>query len=181
MGKIICCFCGKEVEKTTGAINRANKNNLPMFCDRKCSSANKKTSKEDKIELKRLYDLGYRKRPDHKQKKSESFQRNYDPVKAAAKRKETMWRHVEYCRQPEYKLKKKEYDRIYRAKLKYGELWEVAILTMKIQDEVLSRMTRYKIDLESNTLNKSQRRKRHERQINSEKLKECPLGHIDQR
>ena len=179
--KITCSFCGKEQKKESSAVNRAKKNKLPMYCDRKCFSASRKTSNEDKIEKKRLYDIGYRKRPDHKQKKHESFKRNYDPVKAAVKRKENMHKHVAYCQKPEYKKKKKQYDRIRRAKLKYGELWEVQLLTLEIQDEVLSRMTRYKIDLESNTLNKKLRRTRNEQRTNSEKSKIGTLGHIDQR
>lgn len=183
MINIICSYCGKEVDKTTGAVNRANKDNLPMFCDRKCSSANKKTSKSEKVENKRLYDIGYRNNNSEslKVKKAIWFKGYYDPIEAAIKRKENMHRHVKYCRQPDYVKKKKEYDRVYRAKKNHGEYWEVALLLLEIQDEVLSRMTRYEIDLESNTLNKSLRRKRHERKINSEKLKECPLGHINQR
>ena len=183
MGKVTCSFCGAESEKPNGAINRAIKSNLSMYCDRKCSSANKKTSKAEKIELKRLYDEQYRlKNKDSlKVSKAEYNKRTYDPVKAAVKRKKNMARHVEYCRQPEYKEKKKQYDRNYRAKLKYGELWEVAVLAMQIQDEVLSKMTRYQIDLESNTLNKKLRRTRNEQRTNSEEFKRSTLGHIDQR
>jgi len=165
--KITCSFCGKESEKDNSAVNRAKKINAPMFCNKKCWGDSRRTSKEAKIEVKRLYDIEYRKRPDYKQKKHESFKRNYDPVKAAEERKKNMSRHVAYCQQPKYKEYKKQYDRVRRAKLKYGELWEVQILTLEIQDEVLSRMTRYKIDLESNTLNKRQERKRHEQRINS--------------
>lgn len=181
MGKITCSFCGKEHEKPNGAINRAKKSGSSMYCDRKCSSESRRTSEEDKVEKKRLYDVEYRKRPEYKQKKHESFKRNYDPVKAAIKRKQNMHKHVEYCRKPEYKEYKKQYDRVRRAKLKYGELWEVQILTLEIQDEVLSRMTRYKIDLESNTLNKKLRRTRNEQRINREEFKRGALGHVDQR
>lgn len=167
--KIICSFCKNEVYKTISAINRANKEDRPMYCDRKCSAKAKITTKAEKIEAKRLYDIEYRQRTDHKQKKSESFKRNYDPIKAAIERKKTMPRHIKYCRQPEYVKKKRQYDRVRRSKVKYGDLWEVHLLTMEIQDEVLSRMTRYEIDLESNTLNKIQKRKRHEQRINREK------------
>jgi len=181
--KITCCFCGKESYKENSSIMRAKKDNLPMFCDRKCSSSNKKTSKAEKVELKRLYDEEYRlKNKDSlKVSKAEYNKRTYDPVKAAVKRKGTMWRHVEYCRTPEYREKKKEYDRVYTAKKDYGELWEIQLLTLDIKDEVLSRMTRYQIDLESNTLNKKLRRTRNEQRTNSEEFKRSTLGHIDQR
>ena len=166
--EIKCSYCGKLTKKENSAIGRAKKSNSPMYCNRNCSSESRKISKEEKIEKKRLYDLSYRERLDYRKRKSESFKRNYDPVKAAAKRKENMHKHAEYCRKPEYVIKKKQYDRVRRAKIKYGDLWEIHLLTMQIQDECLTRMTRYQINLESQTLNKKQRRKRNEQRLNSE-------------
>lgn len=181
--KIFCSHCGKEFEKDNSAINRAVKNNLPMYCDRECFGLSHRTTKSVKVEKKRIYDIEYRELNQEKIKKtkSEYNKKTYNPALAAIERKKNMHRHVEYCRQPEYKEKKRIYDREFKAKKDYGELWEIQLLTLKIEEECLSQMSRYQINLESNTLNKTQKRKRHEQRINSEKFKGCPLGRIDQR
>jgi len=180
---ITCGFCGKESNKSSSAARRAERDCKPIFCNRKCFVDSRRMTKAEKVELKRLYDIEYRNknRDTINQRKREFFKKNYDPVKAAIERKKTMHRHVEYCRRPEYVEKKKVYDRSYKAKLNYGELWEVHVLTLEIQDEVLSKMSRYQIDLESNTLNKKQRRTRDEKRTNSEEFERSSLGHIDQR
>ncbi len=175
---ITCAYCGEESLKRNGAINRAKKDGKPMFCNKACfglSERNYKT-KEQLTEDKRLYDIEYRKRPEHKAQKAASHLRIYDPVKAAIKRKERMPYHVEYCRQPAYRAKKKVYDRIHLAKKNYGELWELHLLTRDIQDEVNSRMEKQQIRVEAGTYNKTQRRHSHEQRINSEKLESRTLG-----
>jgi hypothetical protein len=64
-------------------------------------------------EAKAAYDREYRKKNRERLRveKAAYFQRTYDPVKAAKERKKNMHRHVEYCRQPEYRVWKKGYDR----------------------------------------------------------------------
>lgn len=76
----------------------------------------------EKRAAKAVYDREYRRknRAMLKRKKAAYFKRTYDPVKAAIKRKKTMPRHVEYCRRPEYKAWKKEYDKRRRSK-DFGE------------------------------------------------------------
>ncbi|MGS7457682.1 hypothetical protein, partial [Mycobacterium tuberculosis] len=69
-----------------------------------------------------------------------------------------MPKHIEYCRRPEYRAWKRGYDRRYRAKKHYGPFWESALTLVEIEAEVLSRATRYQLDLESGKLNKSLRR-----------------------
>ena len=66
---------------------------------------------------KAAYDRLYRKknRALLKAKKAAYFQRTYDPVKAAKKRKKRMPEHVKYCRQPWYRAWKREYDKRRRA------------------------------------------------------------------
>ena len=78
--------------------------------------------------------------------------------KEREKRKERMPKHVEYCRRPEYKAKKKEYDLDMRAK-EFGEFGESYKILLEIQREVLSRATRVEIAQQNNLLNKSTRRK----------------------
>ena len=65
--------------------------------------------KKAKAEYDRKYRARNRKRL--KAEKAAYFQRTYDPAKAAVERKKRMSKHVEYCRQPEYKAWKKKYDK----------------------------------------------------------------------
>ncbi len=74
-------------------------------------------------------------------------------------------RHAEYIRSPRYRKWKARYDRQYRAHKEFGPFAEAAILLNDLQAEILSRASRYEIDLASNTLNKKlQRRRDYERQ-----------------
>ena len=113
-------------------------------------------------EEKRLYDIEYRKRNKDilRAKKAAWFQRTYDPVEAAKKRKARMPYHVEYCRQPEYKRWKRAYDMAYRARRQFGEFWESAIILQDLENEILSRVSRYEIGLMNETINKTQKRRR---------------------
>jgi hypothetical protein len=114
-----CARCGKPVNQDVGSINRALRRGLPLFCGRKCFglSRRKGKTKAQRKEEKRIYDMQYRakNRALLKAKKAAYNKRTYDPVKAAEKRRENMPRHVEYCRQPEYKTYKSNYDRNRRA------------------------------------------------------------------
>ena len=94
-----------------------------------------------KKQRKAAYDREYRKknRAMLKAKKAAWFQRTYDPVKAAKDRKKTMPKHVEYCRQPEYKAWKKKYDKQRRSK-KYGEFAEAHALLVELLKEINKQM-----------------------------------------
>lgn len=165
---VICAWCGNETEKTLGHVNRAKKENRLLFCNKVCFGLHRRVekSKEQKKQEKRLYDMQYRKKNAGmlKAKKAAYFQRSYDPVEAAKKRQETMPRHVEYCRRPEYKAYKSKYDSQYRAKKMYGEFYESFLLLLQIDREVESRASKYEIGLANGTINKAQsRRRNHER------------------
>lgn len=90
-------------------------------------------SKEEKA----AYDREYRKRNYAllQQKKAEYFQRTYAPEKAAVLRKWRMPLHVAYCRQTEYREKKREYD---RRKLleEYGQYAECYLLLRQLKSEI---------------------------------------------
>jgi hypothetical protein len=126
---------------------------------------------EQKKEIKRLYDIEYRKKnlESIKKKKAAWFQRDYDPVKAAVKRKERMPYHVEYCQQPEYKKWKKKYDEAYRAKKQFGEFWQAFLIVTEINKEVLQRASRYEIGYTNGVVNKSQNRSREYERLISNK------------
>ena len=92
-------------------------------------------------EAKAAYDREYRRknRARLKAEKAAYFQRTYDPVKAAKERKKKMPKHVEYCRQPEYKAWKKKYDKHRRSK-KYGEFAEAHQLLVELTKEINRQM-----------------------------------------
>lgn len=162
--KIICAHCGKPSDKLAGAVNRAKRAGLRLFCDRVCAGLGRRhgLSKAALIERKRLYDAGYREKNRGllKVKKHAHFKATYDPAKAAIERKARMHLHVEYCNRPEYKAWKREYDRTYRAKADFGPFWEAALVLLDIENEVSSRMSRYEIYAANGLLNKSKQRKR---------------------
>lgn len=181
--KVICHHCGSEVEKPTGQINRARKQGNNIYCNRECAGLAKRKNLTDaeKKEKKRLYDMEYRAKNKEviKKKKAEYFQRTYDPVEAAKYRKKRMHIHVERCRKPEYRAYKKQYDRVYRAKKDYGDLWEVQLAILSLQDEIDSRADRYQIYSEKETLNKKQQRTRHEQRLNREESERRPMGYAE--
>jgi len=150
--------------KENGAVSRARKGGKRLFCDRKCFGLSRRQNKTDeqKKAEKAEYDRQYREnnREMLKAKKAAYFQKTYDPIKAAIHRKTRSTAHAEYCRRPEYKLWKKEYDRKYRAKKYYGEYADAYLSLVDLEREVLSRQSRYEIDLQNGKLNKSQIRKR---------------------
>ncbi len=125
----------------------------------------------EKKEAKRLYDIEYRAKNGEilKAKKQDYFKRTYDPVKAAIERKKIMPRHIEYCRRPEYKVKKQKYDEVYRAKKVYGEFWEAFLLIQNLGKEVDSRITKQEIAGINGTRNKSQTRRRNYESTHSNK------------
>lgn len=136
---ITCDYCGCEVQKRLALYNRAKKDGSSLYCNIKCAGYGRRNNKtiEQKKAEKATYDKEYRERNKERIKKrhAEYFQRTYDPVKAAKERKKKMHKHVEYCRRPEYKRWKKEYDKRYRAKKKFGELWESALILQDIEAE----------------------------------------------
>ena len=161
---IICRQCGDTALLEACAVNRARKRGLNIYCGRICAGLGRRTNKTkaQKVEEKRIYDMAYRdKHRDRiKKEKAERFKRTYDPEKARIERKKTMPRHIEYCRRPEYKAYKHEYDRRYRAREDYGEFWESFLLIQDVDREVDSRMTDYEVRQINGTNCKIQKRRR---------------------
>jgi len=181
--KAICPVCNLEFNARTGDYNRAIKNGKSLCCGIVCSGLKRRKNKtpEQKKQEKAEYDKKYRaeRYEEIQKKKREYFQRTYDPEKARVERKRRMPKHVEYCRQPEYRKKKKVYDRKYRNVKKYGEeLGECMVLALKIRDECLNQMSDYEIRLSKGTINKLQQRKREYERLNSDKPKNSPMGNI---
>ena len=171
--KVHCALCNSETEKKLSAVNRAKRIGASIYCNRTCAGLGRRKNKTDdeKREAKRLYDIAYREKnlDEIKSRQAEYFQRTYDPESAAIKRKENMPRHVEYCRRPEYRKWKSEYDRQYRAKNEFGEFWEVALIVADIDKEVSERMSRQEISQTNGTFNKAQHRRREYERTNRNK------------
>lgn len=160
----ICGYCRKKFDRNASAVGRAVRGGAKVYCNKSCAGLGRRKNKNDaqKKAEKRLYDIAYREKNSAalKIKKAARFQRDYDPVAAAVKRKETMPRHIGYCRKPEYKKWKKKYDEHYSAKKKFGEFYESFLLLKKIDEEIASRASKYEIGLENGTINKAQTRRR---------------------
>ena len=162
----ICNNCGTSFLSDVSRVNRAKKIGAPLYCGKSCAGLARRLKNPptyiEKKELKRIYDSKRRieKADELRVKKHEYFQRTYDPVKAALDRKKRMPKHVEYCRRPEYKAYKKEYDRKYRAEKEFGEFSESFLLLQDVQQQIDSLATRYEIYQSNDTLNKSQKRRR---------------------
>lgn len=164
-----CANCSAESKQEVGAINRARKRNAPLYCGRGCSGVarrNGKTATQRKQE-KRTYDAQRRidLADELRIEKAAYHKRTYDPAKAALDRAKKMPAHVEYCRRPEYRAYKQQYDQRYNMERLYGPFWEAARVLIEVEREVKSRATNYEIAIQNDTLNKSLKRKRQYVQI----------------
>lgn len=148
MGKpeAFCGFCGAIVRQSPGSINRALREGKPLYCDRTCSGMARRDRRtpEQKKEAKRIYDARRRaeKAAEIRVKKAAYYQRTRDPAKARERRLRNMDRHIEYCRRPEYRAYKADYDRQLRAN-EYGEYAEAYLLLLELDREIRSRATSY--------------------------------------
>lgn len=175
---IRCNHCGKSVEKQTGHVNRAKKLGNGLYCDQVCSSASRRHGKtlSQLKEEKRLYDIEYRKK-NGEFRKQQMIKYNSSPAgRAMQKRNREKFKqsHAEYCRTPEYRKWKKEYDKKHVAKQKYGEFWESAIILNDIQSEVDNRAAKLELQL----INKLQKRKREYEKAKRNEFKTSPLGNL---
>jgi hypothetical protein len=164
---INCTFCGKQSARRAADVNRAAMIGAPLFCNSTCFGLSRRQYKsaEQRKAEKALYDRRYRSENIERitANKAAYFRRTYDPSAAAIERKKRAPQHAEYCRRPEYRAWKAEYDAKRRAEV-YGEYAESYRLILTLERECLSRMSRYEIGLANGTLNKAtQRRREYER------------------
>lgn len=166
MKQMICPQCGASFETRVSYVNRAEKIGAPLYCGKVCSGLARRRAvpltDEERKAAKRAYDAKRRVALAERLKaeKAAYFQRTYDPVKAAEDRKARMPKHVEYCRRPEYREWKSEYDRKRRANQMFGEFSEAFMLLQDIETEIAARATRYEIYSANGTLNKALQRRR---------------------
>lgn len=159
--KIICPYCKQEADKPTGHVNRARSIGAPCYCSKLCSGLARKIerSDEEKKRIKAEYDIKYRAKNIVKitKRKKAFFKKDYaeNPEKYRQWRKNKQPKHNEYCRRPEYKAWKKQYDQVFRLKKSYKDFWEPAQVLLNLEKELDSKQI--KIDL--GIINKSQKRK----------------------
>ncbi len=170
--EIICAYCNNKSEKSSSSVNLAKRINAPIYCSRKCSGLGRRDTrtKKEKVEAKRLYDQKYRlnnfsiiksKKQAHAKTESgrQMQKRNRDKMKNF---------HLEYCRTPEYRKWKAEYDKKHLANKQYGEFAEAALTLRSLETEITSRITKTEIYANNGTLNKKQsRRREYERLISN--------------
>ena len=126
-----------------GAYNRAMKINSPLYCSQKrCGIARRKSDKEKK-RLKAEYDKNRRtEKAEELRAQKKAAYALWGPQhrdKERENRKRNMPKHIEYCRQPEYKEKKKDYDRKVRV-AQYGEFAESYELLEELVKEIKRQM-----------------------------------------
>ena len=169
----ICPQCGKEFLCRVGDLNRAERIGAPRFCGIKCAGLSHRLrdppTEEERKAKKKAYDEQRRKdkASELKIKKAEYYKRTANRDKEREIRQKNMHKHVEYCRRPEYKEYKSEYDQMYRAKKFYGEFYEAAIALINLETEVAERVEKVDRAIAKGTLNKSQTRKREYERLNS--------------
>lgn len=178
-----CAQCGRVADRPAGHVNRSRACGMKLYCSRECSGLGRRVDKsaDAKKAEKRVYDMEYRlkNREALRAKKADYHQRTYNPEKAAKHRRGRMPYHVDYCRRPEYRAKKKTYDRRHRAEKHYGDFAECFLLVMDIRDECLSRMSDYEIRVEKGTINKALKRKRDDQRTYGNASEIGPLGNLE--
>ena len=169
MIEMTCPQCRSIFTAKTARVNRAAKTGAPLYCGRVCAGLARRLKNpptdEQRRAAKAAYDAERRNGPKRAEilaKKMKHYYANHERFKAehAVYRAAHMQRHVEYCRQPEYRSKKSEYDRRRRAEIQFGDFSEAALLLADIEHEIAERATKYEIYLINGTLNKAQQRRR---------------------
>lgn len=164
----LCAFCGASLHKPASALNRASAIGAKLYCGRKCVGFARRIGKsaEQRKAEKAAYDKARREALGEalKQEKRTYYFLNRGRFNAeqAERRAQPGYqeRHNEYCRRPEYRVYKSDYDRHLRAKKQFGEFAEAFLILQDVEREVLERATRYEIGLANGTINKAQTRRR---------------------
>lgn len=140
----LCGSCGAVVRQSQGSINRAIRDGKPLYCDRTCAGLARRISPSQKKRTKSLYDARRRTElaAEISAQKQAYYQRTRNPERERERRRVTMARHVEYCRQPEYVERKAGYDQERRAQ-EYGPYANAYLLLLDLEREIRSRATSY--------------------------------------
>ena len=148
-------------------MNRAASIGAPLYCGRECSglarrsgkTAEQKKAEKAEYDRKRLAELSER----IKAEKRAYYEANRGRLleKMAEYRKIRMPHHVEYCRRPEYKAYKHEYD-TKRNEAEYGEFAEAWRLLLELEKEIRSKASAYERRVANGYYTRSAQRRRRE-------------------
>jgi len=167
--KMTCPNCKNPFEAKAAHVNRAAKVGAPLYCGRVCAGLARRNKNpptdEQRREAKAAYDAKRREGAQREKilaQKRDHYYANHERISAklAEYRAAHMDRHVEYCRQPEYRAWKSVYDRRRRAEMNFGDFSEAALLLADVEREITERSSKYEIYLTNGTLNKAQQRRR---------------------
>ena len=163
---IYCANCTGPFEASMSRINRARSVGAPLYCGRMCAGMARRSTLDvsERQAAKAAYDRKYRglHRGTIQSKKAAYYRDNREVIEAKHKvyRKKHMARHVAYCRQPEYRAYKSEYDRNRRAQLQFGPFAESFLVLQRVEQQLDSQATKYERMLANGTINKAQARRR---------------------
>lgn len=179
MTDIFCSSCQQWKPRDNGSINAARKAGRKLYCGRICSGIGRR--KEAPVgprnpnwkKIKSAYDKQRRERlHDVLRAKAKAYYAKVGPLqrdKERATRKARMPKHVEYCRQPTYRVKKEKYDRKRRAVIQFGKEFADAFLVLQeIENEIDSRIDRNEIYRQNGLVNKSVKRRREYERITNQ-------------
>lgn len=143
----VCPQCGDRFAVETGRANRADKIGAPLYCGKVCAGLARRgppKSVEQKKAEKAAYDREYRQRDPEGMRiyKALYYRETCDREKERAVRQARMPQHVAYCRRPEYRAKKHEYDAKRNAS-EYGEYAETWRLLLDLEKEIRSQASAY--------------------------------------
>lgn len=143
-----CAHCGGLFAAKVSRANRADRDGAPLYCGRVCAGLARRVPKtpEQKKAEKAAYDRTRREEHGDKMKaeKRAHYEANRTQIleRMTVYRKQRMPQHVEYCRRPEYRAKKHEYDRK-RNEMEYAEWAETWRLLLDLEREIRSQATAY--------------------------------------
>jgi hypothetical protein len=169
---ITCAHCGGKAAKPTGEVNRAAKACLKLYCGMGCGNIGRRNPNKPTGDAFRVAKAEYDRRRREKKgdelrlKRKEKYHSDLatcpEKIRAEQKRNRDSRKneHLEYCRHPEYREWKAKYDKNFRAKKTYGPFADAFLILQDVESEVLSRASRYQLDLEAGKLCKSIKRKR---------------------
>jgi hypothetical protein len=148
--KLICPQCSVEFDRNTGHVNRSLKIGAPLYCGLACAGLARRLKVPKTDEQKRAEKSEYdrKRREEHgidlRAKKMAAYYADHERNLARAKeyRKIRMPKHVEYCRRPEYRAYKHEYD-IKRNSQEYADFAEAWRLLIELEKEIRSQASAY--------------------------------------
>lgn len=134
--KCICPYCNIEFEKANNYVNKAKSINAPLYCSKACSglARRKEITQEQFKANKAEYDKKRRadKAEEIKKQKKEYYKTPSGRATQKRNRNQQKENHLQYCRTPEYREWKRQYDELYNAKLAFGEFAEAALILENI-------------------------------------------------